>query len=132
MQPNRPRRSGKGTSDHKAWCPGRERRRSVIERGLVRIIATGGIIGVAAILGAVLRRWPTRPHTETRSRQPFAAILGCAAVMAAWAAVSKLVSSNGIRGLQAVVVGDCWVAESVDQWSGDAGLDWGDESQPER
>jgi len=34
--------------------PGRERRRSVIERGFVRIIATGGIIGVATILGAVL------------------------------------------------------------------------------
>jgi hypothetical protein len=34
--------------------PGRERRRSVVERGLVRIIATGGIIGVATILGAVL------------------------------------------------------------------------------
>ena len=34
--------------------PGRERRRSVVERGFVRIIATGGIIGIAAILGAVL------------------------------------------------------------------------------
>ncbi|HEX5261306.1 MAG TPA: hypothetical protein VFW18_07495 [Gaiellales bacterium] len=34
--------------------PGRERRRSVIERGFVRIVATGGIVGIAAILGAVL------------------------------------------------------------------------------
>jgi hypothetical protein len=34
--------------------PGRERRRSVVERGFVRIIATGGIIGIATILGAVL------------------------------------------------------------------------------
>jgi hypothetical protein len=34
--------------------PGRERRRSVIERGFVRIIATGGIIGIATLLGAVL------------------------------------------------------------------------------
>jgi hypothetical protein len=34
--------------------PGRERRRSAVERGLVRIIATGGIVGIAAILGAVL------------------------------------------------------------------------------
>jgi hypothetical protein len=34
--------------------PGRERRRSVIERGIVRVIATGGIIGIATILGAVL------------------------------------------------------------------------------
>jgi uncharacterized membrane protein len=34
--------------------PGRERRRSGIERGFMRLIATGGIIGVAVILGAVL------------------------------------------------------------------------------
>jgi hypothetical protein len=34
--------------------PGRERRRSMIERGFVRIIATGGIIGIATLLGAVL------------------------------------------------------------------------------
>jgi len=34
--------------------PARERRRSVIERGFVRIIATGGIIGIATLLGAVL------------------------------------------------------------------------------
>jgi hypothetical protein len=34
--------------------PARERRRSVIERGFVRIIATGGIIGIATVLGAVL------------------------------------------------------------------------------
>ena len=34
--------------------PGRERRRSMIERGFVRVVATGGIIGIATILGAVL------------------------------------------------------------------------------
>jgi hypothetical protein len=34
--------------------PGRQRRRSVIERGFVRVIATGGIIGIATILGAGL------------------------------------------------------------------------------
>jgi hypothetical protein len=34
--------------------PGRERRRSVIERGFVRLVATGGVVGVATILGAVL------------------------------------------------------------------------------
>lgn len=34
--------------------PGRERRRSVIERGFMRIVATGGIVGIATILGAVL------------------------------------------------------------------------------
>jgi uncharacterized membrane protein len=34
--------------------PARERRRTGLERGLMRLIATGGIIGVAVILGAVL------------------------------------------------------------------------------
>jgi hypothetical protein len=34
--------------------PGRERRRTVVERGLMRIIATGGIIGIGVALGAVL------------------------------------------------------------------------------
>jgi hypothetical protein len=34
--------------------PGRERRRSKVERGFMRIIATGGIIGLAVALGAIL------------------------------------------------------------------------------
>lgn len=34
--------------------PGRDRRRSVIERGFMRIVATGGIVGIAVIIGAVL------------------------------------------------------------------------------
>lgn len=34
--------------------PGRERRRSKVERGTMRVIATGGIIGIAVVLGAVL------------------------------------------------------------------------------
>jgi hypothetical protein len=34
--------------------PGRERRRTGIERGFMRLIATGGIVGIATILGAVL------------------------------------------------------------------------------
>jgi hypothetical protein len=34
--------------------PGRERRRSRVERGAMRVIATGGIIGIAVILGAIL------------------------------------------------------------------------------
>lgn len=34
--------------------PARERRRTVVERGFVRIVATGGVIGIATILGAVL------------------------------------------------------------------------------
>jgi hypothetical protein len=34
--------------------PGRERRRTPVERGAMRVVATGGIIGIAAVLGAVL------------------------------------------------------------------------------
>jgi hypothetical protein len=34
--------------------PGRERRRTKLERGSMRLIATGGIIGIATLLGAVL------------------------------------------------------------------------------
>jgi uncharacterized membrane protein len=34
--------------------PGRERRRTKAERGLMRLIATGGIVGVDVLLGAVL------------------------------------------------------------------------------
>jgi uncharacterized membrane protein len=34
--------------------PARERRRTKAERGLMRLIATGGIIGIAVALGAVL------------------------------------------------------------------------------
>ena len=34
--------------------PGRQRRRTKAERGLMRLIATGGIIGIDVVLGAVL------------------------------------------------------------------------------
>jgi hypothetical protein len=34
--------------------PGRARRRTGIERGLMRAIATGGIVGIGVVLGAVL------------------------------------------------------------------------------
>jgi len=34
--------------------PARERRRTKVERGFMRIVATGGIIGIAVILGAIL------------------------------------------------------------------------------
>jgi hypothetical protein len=34
--------------------PARERRRYVVERGLVRLVATCGIIGIAVVIGAVL------------------------------------------------------------------------------
>jgi hypothetical protein len=34
--------------------PGRERRRLKVERGAMRVIATGGIVGIAVVVGAVL------------------------------------------------------------------------------
>jgi hypothetical protein len=34
--------------------PARERRRTGLERGFMRVIATGGIIGIAVVLGAIL------------------------------------------------------------------------------
>jgi hypothetical protein len=34
--------------------PGRQRRRTKLERGSMRLVATGGIVGIATILGAVL------------------------------------------------------------------------------
>ena len=34
--------------------PARSRRRSKVERGFMRVVATGGIIGIAVALGAIL------------------------------------------------------------------------------
>jgi hypothetical protein len=34
--------------------PARERRRTKVERGAMRLIATGGIVGIAVALGAIL------------------------------------------------------------------------------
>ncbi|HTE63722.1 MAG TPA: hypothetical protein VK631_25415 [Solirubrobacteraceae bacterium] len=34
--------------------PGRERRRTKVERGAMRLVATGGIIGIAVLVGAIL------------------------------------------------------------------------------
>ena len=34
--------------------PGRERRRTGVERGFMRLIATGGIVGIGVLIGAVL------------------------------------------------------------------------------
>jgi hypothetical protein len=34
--------------------PGRQRRRTAVERGAMRVVATGGVIGIAVVLGAVL------------------------------------------------------------------------------
>jgi len=38
----------------KGMVPARERRRTGVERGFMRVIATGGIIGIAVVLGAIL------------------------------------------------------------------------------
>jgi hypothetical protein len=34
--------------------PARERRRTKVERGFMRLVATGGIVGIAVVLGAIL------------------------------------------------------------------------------
>jgi hypothetical protein len=44
------RRSGRP----QGMVPGRERRRTKLERGAMRLVATAGIIGIAVLLGAVL------------------------------------------------------------------------------
>jgi hypothetical protein len=38
----------------KGMVPARERRRTKVERGFMRLVATGGIVGIAVLLGAVL------------------------------------------------------------------------------
>jgi hypothetical protein len=38
----------------RGMVPGRDRRRTKVERGFMRLVATGGIIGIAVALGAVL------------------------------------------------------------------------------
>ena len=52
--PQGERESRRGEGRPQGMVPGRERRRTGIERGAMRVIATGGIVGVATILGAVL------------------------------------------------------------------------------
>lgn len=47
--------SGEPAPDRpQGMVPGRERRRTKVERGSMRLIATGGIVGIAVLLGAVL------------------------------------------------------------------------------
>jgi hypothetical protein len=48
-----PRRPRQGERPQ-GMVPARERRRSKVERGFMRLIATGGIVGIAVALGAVL------------------------------------------------------------------------------
>lgn len=38
----------------RGMLPGRERRRTAVERGFMRLVATAGIVGIAVVLGAVL------------------------------------------------------------------------------
>jgi hypothetical protein len=47
-------RESRRTERPQGMVPGRVRRRSKVERGAMRTIATGGIIGIAVVLGAVL------------------------------------------------------------------------------
>jgi hypothetical protein len=53
-EPARSSREARRGKRPQGMVPGRERRRSGIERGFMRLVATGGIIGIAVILGAVL------------------------------------------------------------------------------
>jgi hypothetical protein len=47
-------RERKSRRHPQGMVPGRERRRTKVERGAMRLIATGGIIGIAVVLGAIL------------------------------------------------------------------------------
>jgi uncharacterized membrane protein len=47
-------REGGARERPEGMVPARERRRSKVERGLMRVVATGGIVGIAVLLGAVL------------------------------------------------------------------------------
>ena len=49
----RERKSRRGERPQ-GMVPGRERRRTKLERGTMRLVATGGIVGIAVLLGAVL------------------------------------------------------------------------------
>jgi hypothetical protein len=53
-EPHEPREAAGHGERPQGMVPGRERRRTKVERGLMRLIATGGIVGVAVLLGAVL------------------------------------------------------------------------------
>ena len=43
-----------GRDKPQGMVPGRERRRTGVERGFMRLIATGGIVGIGVLIGAVL------------------------------------------------------------------------------
>jgi hypothetical protein len=47
-------RESRRSGPPQGMVPGRERRRTKVERGAMRVVATGGIVGIAVLLGAVL------------------------------------------------------------------------------
>jgi hypothetical protein len=47
-------REARRTERPQGMVPGRKRRRTKVERGSMRLLATGGIIGIDVALGAVL------------------------------------------------------------------------------
>ncbi len=51
-QPSAPQ--GRHGERPQGMVPGRERRRTKVERASMRVIATGGVIGIGVVLGAVL------------------------------------------------------------------------------
>ena len=53
-EPRQPEREARPHERPEGMVPGRERRRTKLERGAMRLVATGGIIGIAVLLGAVL------------------------------------------------------------------------------
>ena len=53
-EPEAAPRGARRSDRPQGMVPGRERRRTGLERGFMRLVATGGIIGIAVVLGAVL------------------------------------------------------------------------------
>ena len=53
-EPGRPARAAQQHERPQGMGPGRQRRRTKVERGMMRLIATGGIVAIAVLLGAVL------------------------------------------------------------------------------
>jgi hypothetical protein len=53
-QPVSPTHADEPHERPQGMVPGRERRRTKVERGFMRLVATGGIVGIAVLLGAVL------------------------------------------------------------------------------
>lgn len=50
----RRQRQGQAQSEPQGMVPARERRRTRLERGSMRLVATSGIVGISVLLGAIL------------------------------------------------------------------------------